>query len=654
MERLLYFSLNELTLLAFHNYVKANCHEYHHSFRLVPRDEFGISHVSDLEIFLEQQKRLSHIKVIIDYVSLTCPHVSEPIRNAQESIRRLILRYPEVFFLFDETACEGFDFSDFLFPSSEEVVERFLFKEYHKFDANGEEDPFLFLDRARNNLFDGSNLRYVTKRYMYADLKVGKHNFGIVQGSRAMNLALCVEEEDGQSRFNCYSLYSNGFRALPVLSAEELRYFNEIHDKIKPQIITRDYDLQFDDIKQTFGSDYNEVDLVRGYKFYDDDKDWEILTNGYSKYWGNLIRYPVLFVTKGPDRMSVNPDNIKERVVNCWDGGSKIYVTGIHKPVPGIYASFHKLSIIYDVASKVLTCFNKDWLFRQEVAYRIFYNRYILLDKEVKEIDKEIDKEIVDINTSVSENKLKDDGDVRLESLKQRKEKFLEEQKRVIELYKKNVSVHDSDSPLQYRIIKSELPDDYIWLHQIYSLKTSRADHDHGVPLNVYDMVKEMVDRAKQYYDEKKYTRAAIVSWEAIEVMNGFHEALTLKAYHIYALSDNAIAMNVLGSKDEELTIDTQFRTRKIRADVNRILYRHQENDERRRFAKNALSQIFNDCRSFCKQREHYGSEEVFISALGHLNDSDPGWVGFLKCRRKFWDWYDGRKYERQLKKSEK
>ena len=180
-------------------------------------------------------------------------------------------------------------------------------------------------------------------------------------------------------------------------------------------------------------------------------------------------------------------------------------------------------------------------------------------------------------------------------------------------------------------------------------MKTSRAGHDHGVPLNIYDMVKDMVDRAKVYYEEKRYIRSSILSWEAIEVMNGFHEVLTLDAYHIYALSENAIAMRVLGGKESILTEDTSFRVRKIRADVNRLLFRHGHNTERRRLALNVLNQIFSDCRAFCKQKEHFDSEEVFLSAIGHLNAADFTWNAYLKLSGRVYDGYWNRYYRREL-----
>ena len=56
----------------------------------------------------------------------------------------------------------------------------------------------------------------------------------------------------------------------------------------------------------------------------------------------------------------------------------------------------------------------------------------------------------------------------------------------------------------------------------------------------------------------------------------------------------------------------------KIREDVARFYHGFAESS-----SKNVLSQIFNDCRLICKEYEHFESEDVFISAMGHLLE---GW----------------------------
>ena len=153
-----------------------------------------------------------------------------------------------------------------------------------------------------------------------------------------------------------------------------------------------------------------------------------------------------------------------------------------------------------------------------------------------------------------------------------------------------------------------------------YFINTDRKDHDHGVPLDIYELTKGMIDRARRYFDQGKYVLASIVSQEAIEVLNGFHESLGLKAYHIYAISENAICMNILGGQENWLRDDSLFRIKKIQSDIMRLLAKKGK-PEKDGLPANVLNQIYSDCRDFCYEKEHFLSEDAFVSAMGHLND---------------------------------
>ena len=151
-----------------------------------------------------------------------------------------------------------------------------------------------------------------------------------------------------------------------------------------------------------------------------------------------------------------------------------------------------------------------------------------------------------------------------------------------------------------------------------------------------------MIERARYYYNGGKYIRSAIISSEVIEILNGFHEALVLQAYHILAISENAIAMNTIGGNEEELSQDAEFRISKIACEVGRLMDRQREGrklfrfdifnnligkwmdiegEDRRKLKYNVLNQIFSECRSFCKEKEHFDSENRFISAMAHVNE---------------------------------
>ena len=155
-----------------------------------------------------------------------------------------------------------------------------------------------------------------------------------------------------------------------------------------------------------------------------------------------------------------------------------------------------------------------------------------------------------------------------------------------------------------------------------------------------------MVDRAwKYYYEDKRYIHAAVLAQETIEVLNGFHEALLLKAYHILAVSENAIAMNTIGGDEEALKNDAIFRISKIDYEIERILRRPKENgngnEDRREFKYNILNQIFSDCRKICKEKEHFAAEDCFISAMAHVNEGFTPldiWHEFMRIIKKSWN----------------
>lgn len=151
-------------------------------------------------------------------------------------------------------------------------------------------------------------------------------------------------------------------------------------------------------------------------------------------------------------------------------------------------------------------------------------------------------------------------------------------------------------------------------------INTERMNHQHGVPLDIYDVVLSIIDRAKNYYKIEKYIHAAILAHEAMEIMNGFHQALMLDAYHLYAISENAISMNVIGANEQELKHDTYKRVYKIEKDISWLLKNRKDNLGNEQ-SINVLNQIYSECRNFCRNKEHFESEAVFISAIGHLNE---------------------------------
>jgi len=167
---------------------------------------------------------------------------------------------------------------------------------------------------------------------------------------------------------------------------------------------------------------------------------------------------------------------------------------------------------------------------------------------------------------------------------------------------------HNNITPLKERK-KATIENSRIFL--------KREKHLHGVPLDLYDIADSLLDRAIDYYKREKFIYAAVLSQEALLILNCFHMTLSLKAYHIHSISENAIALNVIGGKEMFLAEDASMRCKYIRQDINRLIALDKDSSNK----DNILNQIFTDCRLFCKEKEHFLAEEVFIRELAHIND---------------------------------
>ena len=156
-------------------------------------------------------------------------------------------------------------------------------------------------------------------------------------------------------------------------------------------------------------------------------------------------------------------------------------------------------------------------------------------------------------------------------------------------------------------------------------MNTSRQGHEHGTSLDIYSLVKSIIDQARKYFDSGKYIHAAILSNEALEYLNGFHQSLMVEAYYINAVAENAISLDAMGVDEETLSEDALIRVHKIKEDVKRLYEQKGKKGWKKesvtRLSRNALNQIYSDCRTFCHDKEHFKAGDVFISAMGHINE---------------------------------
>lgn len=587
---LLYFSFDKNRRKSFWNTIHNNGINYQDIalFQCLNR---GISYnnIADLVMFLNRYEGdYQALHIIVDILSFDTTERKSQI----ELLRDAIVSYPEVQFLFDGRLEEELDIKSCLFfdeetlrkkyradfPTGEwnlvknKIYSSFLNVYWEKEALKGKAQLLRFFYRiicGRDNTFDATNLRYAIKYWKYTTLRVDKNrNFSKIQDSRSESLAICVEEETNQNMFISYALYKNGYRVYPVTSAGELKALNEdivdnrkiSRDSAKNIIILRDYDLQFED-------EGGIVDQVRGYKHCTKEE---------------IAEY--------------NKENNEE------NNGANYYHEG--------------------------------W-------------------------------------TNLLENKdIDDNANSFWNNLKQNETYFITKGPRfskVIPPYgNKKSYISDDNATLYISGFQKPVSGLYLPFHKIRAIEkrfsstrqmgvfaTARNKHDHSTPLDIYDMINRMLKRAERYFDDGRYRLAALISGEAIELMNGFHQRLMVKANYINARAENAIAMDIVGGDEEALAADALFRIGMIKDDINRIYLTEDIQKRNRKKGTNAenkdgqetnkehnvgnkrkpasdirsvnvLNLIYNECRNFCKEHEHFVSEDRFLSAIGHLNEGRP------------------------------
>lgn len=598
-ERVVYFSLFPDRKNAFYQYVKDEriCYTPKFSFALEgEKDDFNDPR--DLITLIERTPKKDSLHIIIDYVSC-CGTINET--NYATAIRDIIMCYPEVQFLFDETFVrkshdeknkresvdggnEGYNFLNFLFWKAEigkdEVISN-VFAEFHQFDmGNYDVDvvrkQFIRLLKGCNNIYDASNLRYAIKRYKFRQLDVNR-NYVKLEESRKRHAAVVVEEEYHQNMFNSYCLYANGYRVFPIVSATELKWINEekrhrylfsqgiveAEKKGEDPLLIRDYDLQFVDEnlvdsevekggvtdigseKRPFPVDVklNEIDYIRGAKAVKPkDKDGNVII---AKGGRELVKY-VLIETDATGK--ANP---------YWKAFPKNQAYFVSKGDRTIDIKFFK---------------KMEGSMGIRKANRKFFGKEISDTLMLKGLRKPMEGIYVSI-------------------------------RRIPDVYDRYEDSRDKEEFVTNR----------------------QGGTGHSCPLDIYGIARLMVHRAEDHYKNGRNRLAALVAGEALEVLNGFHRSLMNKAYHIQAVAENAMAMSLLGGDEGVLRMDIKFRLNfKVSMEAKRMIP-----DDEDRF--NLLYNIFNDCMLFCREKEYFEAADEALSVMVHEKEGNRNFVKKIK-----------------------
>ena len=635
-EKVIYFSLNEDRRQSFYEFVGDEiCYTQKFSFSLEGDNSFGgdtnkqksaqtplskdhkdliplFKDPRDLIPIIENCKKKDSLHVIIDYVSC-CSF--EKIDNYAEVIRDIIMAYPEVQFLFDETFVtrskkekpeNHFCFLNFLFMDAgirdgkleiavvkdQEITETKkiqVLTDFHQFNISKKEDietQFIRLLKGRNNMFDGSNLRCAIRTYKLVKKIKVQDNFAKITESRRDHLAIDIEEEYQQSMFNGYCLYANGYRVIPIMTVTELKWFN--NNIVAANTASKDAQKAASSGDEAAADEAAPADqkaaddskkdpktiVVRDYdlQFIDEDKCRTNDNNIPIKNNGKSVSFSEIDLIRGAKDCSEKKDKNGNRMYD-WD-----FVLTVGGDIANPYWSNLLSFPTFFVSKGGKKLRVRWWCVKKNPAMNLSVRKKKLLLYGIQ-------KPIEGIYVS------------------------MQEFKHVKKRYKDTV----------YGIIRKK--------RNKYGIEIRRRGEDgHSCPLDIYGIARSMVNRAELYYRFGRPRLAALMANEALEILNGFHMSLMKQAYYIKAVSENAMAMSLLGGDEALLCEDLIFRMKKVRKEVNRLV---QDNEDR----ENLLMNIYNDCRLFCREKEYLKAAD---DALSYMMRDTEGWNLFAKIRNLF------------------
>ena len=553
--KVLYFSLTKSRVISFWKWVNSEDCQYCRNSVFSKIDvPRGFSHVEELSLFLNQYNdNLQSLHIIIDFASLKETDV--------DVIRDCIIEFPEVQFLFDKHYAKKLSLSSFLFPENElegyisscqDLEKKELLNIWQKI-AN--DVNYSFIELNLNNPDDEFDSSIVFSRIINGF----DNTFDASNLRYAIKYRMSLHLKVHQNR-NFKKTQDSRFKNLAICIEEEGR-----------QNIFNSYSLYANGYRVLPITTSQELEIVN------DQKKFRLPNEGI------VIRdYDLQFEDEDPNSV----DEI--RGYRFCDKSDFEKDSAFSERI-GKYLSLYKIG--WNILNKE---YNPKYNIPNKYWDRLMQSRYPLYF-----ISKGPKHSIIDHpERSCKVSICSKTGELHIPGLTKPVCGIyypFQGMPEVKEIYDKTrYSVSDSD----------------------YEITTSRKEHDHSTPLDIYDMANNMIRRAESYYTDNRYLLAALVSREALEFLNGFHHRLMIKAYYIQAIAENAIAMDVVGSNELYLAKDAQFRVNKITEDVDRFYFGYETKSK-----WNILNHIFSTCRQFCKEHEHFESEAIFISAIAHLNE---------------------------------
>lgn len=586
-DKVIYFSLKKSRADSFYDYIvkKGICYRPKFSFNLIKPDvEF--EDPRDLLPLIEKEPKKDSLHIIIDYISC-CEW--DKVDDHATVLRDIIMAYPEVQFLFDETfvrnSCKKADegLSQIAVEDSNPDEQEKDGKEEDDQDDDFQLDDwcflhFLFQDASivtDNNKLEGiitidiylENGRKMQQRF---SVLANWHQFDLGNGN--------FEEKNVKEQFiRLLKGRNNMYDASNLRCAIKAYKFSKLHVKNN---FSKLADSRRDNVSVAVDEEHHQV-LFNGYCLYANGfRVFPIMTASELRWYNMNTGSRSTVLVRDLDLQFLD-EHETESELNRGNKNEVDFIRAAKKT--NDKKRWEKL-LLKDDTDKSNVYWKKFIVSTtgSESSIESFKGYFVSKGEEGVVFSKELDN-------SNDGMKITQNGLLVLKGIK----------KPIEGIY--------------YSIQKlKEVQERYIATIQEDKIDLVRKGEDgHSCPLDVYGIARSMVKRAELYYKNDRPRLAALVAGEAIEVLNGFHLSLMKQAYYLQAVSENAIAMSLLGGEESVLCDDLIMRMGKVKQDVERIVI-----DKEDRL--NLLMNIYNDCRLFCREKEYLEAADYVLSFMMH------------------------------------
>ncbi|MCX6266650.1 MAG: hypothetical protein NTW16_04740, partial [Bacteroidetes bacterium] len=132
----------------------------------------------------------------------------------------------------------------------------------------------------------------------------------------------------------------------------------------------------------------------------------------------------------------------------------------------------------------------------------------------------------------------------------------------------------------------------------------------HSVSPFTFHIADNLIKRSQKYYDAKLFMLSALLAKEAYEILNGFHLMMALQSIYLRAIAETSLVTNTLGVEEDRIAKNISLIISDVRSHVDRICVGNVN------AKKNILTQVFNDIRHICRNKEQFKAADIALAEL--------------------------------------